>query len=194
MALVDNGGGFIYDTGLNITWLENVAYALTCGAGTGGAFPNWSDATKWVGSVTIGKYSSWRLPKISELQYWWTTDSPLVTAAGVHFTNFPPGPLAAFWSCTEIDADTVWAFSLDSYEPKVAQKVSSNNLTQGLCSIYAWPVHDGNCLPTLNFRPWWSQTILNAIAGLTGSPRPKPSPKRDRSLLEPKTSVVPSYR
>lgn len=51
-ALVDNGGGLIYDTGLNITWLQEPNnYAMT-----------WNKAMDWVAGVNAGGVSGWRLP------------------------------------------------------------------------------------------------------------------------------------
>lgn len=78
-ALIDRGGGLIYDDALNITWLQDANYALTSGyvgqkitAGETGYSPNggmiWSNATEWVSqleyfdTVRGSLYSDWRLP------------------------------------------------------------------------------------------------------------------------------------
>src|SRR3990172_8410312 len=58
-ALVDRGGGLIYDTDLNITWLAN--------ANVNGAM-YWNDAMTWASnfsyydSVRNVTYTDWRLP------------------------------------------------------------------------------------------------------------------------------------
>jgi hypothetical protein len=53
-TLVDNGGGLIYDTALNITWYDSRYPTF----GTA----SWWDANDWVQSLNIGRVSGWRLP------------------------------------------------------------------------------------------------------------------------------------
>lgn len=67
-ALYDRGGGMIYDSELDITWLQDANYALTSGyipSGYGsdyGGAMGYDQATAWVDSLTYGGYSDWRLP------------------------------------------------------------------------------------------------------------------------------------
>jgi hypothetical protein len=73
-ALVNRGGGMIYDTTLNITWLADWNYAFTSGYATtnaGGSATNqikntgemgWAAANAWANSLVYGGYSDWRLP------------------------------------------------------------------------------------------------------------------------------------
>jgi hypothetical protein len=68
-ALVNRGGGMIYDTTQNITWLADMNYANTSGhTGTGvdaiGAM-NWAAATTWANNLVFGGYSDWRLPTLN---------------------------------------------------------------------------------------------------------------------------------
>jgi hypothetical protein len=72
-TLVDRGGGLIYDTVLNSTWLKDALYVQT---DLNIPFPaqlNWTDAKAWVAqlsyfdSVRNVTYTDWRLPKISPL-------------------------------------------------------------------------------------------------------------------------------
>jgi len=60
-ALVDRGGGMIYDNLLDVTWLQDANYAQTSGYDVDGKM-NWNDATAWVAGLTYGGYSDWRLP------------------------------------------------------------------------------------------------------------------------------------
>jgi hypothetical protein len=64
--LIDRGGGLIYDTVLNVTWLQNANFSENFGFGNGNM--TWTDAMTWVDSleyydsvrgVTL---SDWRLP------------------------------------------------------------------------------------------------------------------------------------
>ena len=61
-ALIDRGNGLIYDTVLNITWLQDVALSSTLG---GPGIFNWSDAKAWANQLVYGGYDDWRLPTLS---------------------------------------------------------------------------------------------------------------------------------
>ena len=51
--LIDRSGGLIYDTDLNVTWLQD--------ANMGGE-RSWQDAGDWASSLVYQGYSDWRLP------------------------------------------------------------------------------------------------------------------------------------
>jgi hypothetical protein len=65
-TLIDRGGGMIYDTELNVTWLQDWNYAKTSGYSGDGVFGdgrmNWNAAVKWADDLTYGGYGDWRLP------------------------------------------------------------------------------------------------------------------------------------
>ncbi|MGB5298097.1 MAG: hypothetical protein WBN08_19130 [Thiogranum sp.] len=52
-ALVDNGGGLIYDDVLDITWAQPDVPRT------------WATANIWASGLTLGGVSGWRLPYIS---------------------------------------------------------------------------------------------------------------------------------
>src|SRR5678815_6050108 len=54
-ALIDRGNGLIYDTVLNITWMQDVALAQTLGADSDGLF-DWSGANAWAQQLVYGGY------------------------------------------------------------------------------------------------------------------------------------------
>lgn len=60
-ALVDRGGGMIYDTVLNITWLQDWNYAKTSGYDSDGLM-TWTQANTWANNLVYGGYDDWRLP------------------------------------------------------------------------------------------------------------------------------------
>jgi hypothetical protein len=60
-ALVDRGGGMIYDTDLNVTWLADANYSMTSGYNADG-YMTWGEATTWAANLSYGGYSDWRLP------------------------------------------------------------------------------------------------------------------------------------
>lgn len=70
-VLIDRGGGLIYDTDLNVTWLQDAQYARTIGAASPGM--SWQQALAWTAdleyydSVRDITYSDWRLPSTINL-------------------------------------------------------------------------------------------------------------------------------
>ena len=60
-ALVDRGGGLIYDTDLNITWLADANYAMASGYDADGRM-TWTNAMTWAANLSYGGYIDWRLP------------------------------------------------------------------------------------------------------------------------------------
>jgi hypothetical protein len=52
-SLTDKGGGLIYDTDLDITWLQNANYA--------GQMSH-EDALQWAEDLVYQGYDDWRLP------------------------------------------------------------------------------------------------------------------------------------
>lgn len=82
-ALIDRGGGLIYDDVLNITWLQDANYAKTSGYDADGRMI-WADANTWAANLTFHDsvrnvdYTDWRLaantPVGSEWNYSYTID------------------------------------------------------------------------------------------------------------------------
>ncbi len=70
-ALIDRGGGLIYDQDLNITWLQDANYAMTSGYHATGNM-TWSEATTWAANLSYDDsvrgvtYTDWRLPSTTD--------------------------------------------------------------------------------------------------------------------------------
>lgn len=62
-ALVDRGGGLLYDDVLNLTWLQDANLAKTSGHDVDGRM-SWADATSWAAGLDYGGYTDWRLPTL----------------------------------------------------------------------------------------------------------------------------------
>jgi len=60
-ALVNRGGGMIYDDVQNITWLSDFNYARTSGFSVDG-WMFWDTANRWANDLIYGGFSDWRLP------------------------------------------------------------------------------------------------------------------------------------
>ncbi len=66
-ALYDNGGGLIYDSTLNITWLQDANYAQTSGYSATGQMTwqqanTWADNLDYYDSANGVSYTGWTLP------------------------------------------------------------------------------------------------------------------------------------
>ena len=61
-ALLDRGGGLIYDTDLDITWLQDANYAATSGHSPDGRM-TWGEAQASASNLTFCGFDDWRLPK-----------------------------------------------------------------------------------------------------------------------------------
>ena len=79
-ALVNRGGGMIYDTTANLTWLADMNYAYTSGYAASGVAPGsaydentiwtdgrmgWAAAKNWADNLVYGGFSDWRLPTVN---------------------------------------------------------------------------------------------------------------------------------
>ncbi len=62
-ALVDRGGGMIYDTTRDITWLADMNYAQSSGYDADGRM-TWDTAVQWAANLVYGGFDDWRLPTL----------------------------------------------------------------------------------------------------------------------------------
>lgn len=83
-ALVNRGGGLIYDTDLNVTWLQDANYAMTSGYDADGLMTEY-DASAWAYDLVYGGYSDWRLPTVEPQNYSWGYDGS--TGSGYNITT-----------------------------------------------------------------------------------------------------------
>src|SRR3972149_1606307 len=60
-TLIDRGGGLIYDSDQDLTWLQDANYAMTSGYDSDGRM-TWVAAMAWASGLSYGGYDDWRLP------------------------------------------------------------------------------------------------------------------------------------
>ena len=63
-ALLDRGNGLVYDSGLNITWLQDANLAQTLGQDSDGRL-SWADANTWAEHLSFAGFDNWRLPALT---------------------------------------------------------------------------------------------------------------------------------
>jgi hypothetical protein len=167
--LIDNGGGLIYDTVLDITWAQNRNPTIL----------SWEDANTYASELTLGGATDWRLPYISvnigdgftdgrapydcgggteegcrdnELGYMFyqylggTSGEAIPPNGDPDVLNLFPNTLTIadrYWSATQDRTnpdDRAWSFDFNG---------GSNLSTTKTSAHFAWAVHDGNVgLPT----------------------------------------------
>lgn len=124
-ALIDRGGGMIYSTDLNITWLQDANYARTSGYDADGIM-TWNGAMAWASNLYYGGYDDWRLPThltvdTSELRHLTNVElgnptSPINTGLFLNVQYGPYGDIA-YWTGTEGsydgDATRAWRVLFD---------------------------------------------------------------------------------
>ena len=78
-ALIDRGGGLLYDDVLNVTWLQDAHSALDSGDDFGGKL-SWGAANTWVANLSFHDsvrnvdYTDWRLPTTAPVGADWSYD------------------------------------------------------------------------------------------------------------------------
>lgn len=184
-ALVNNGGGLIYDTDLNITWYDAPA-----------VLRNWNDSMTWAANLTVtvnGKnITGWRLPtalnqdgtgpnrgynvtgsemghlyykELGNKGYYDVNGKPDQLGWGLMnkgpFTNLLPH---YYWSSTEYTQDTnsAWHFLFESGAQSPLVKAWDSHHGTGLA------VHEGNVGGSIPAPVPIPGTLLLLAPGLAG--------------------------
>jgi hypothetical protein len=132
-VLIDRGGGMIYSTELNVTWLQDANFAHTSGYAPAMATDGqmtWNDANTWAQNLLYGGYDDWRLPtfdpahapdysllhEMAFLNYIELGNSRSHFVETGPFSNLPPLTSGGqwiepwFWSGTVSDAAHAWRY------------------------------------------------------------------------------------
>lgn len=152
-ALIDRGGGLIYDSDLNITWLADANYAQTSGFDADGRM-TWSAANAWAAGLTYGGYSDWRLPTSdtcsgfdctgSELGHLFyqelggTAGLSILASGDPDLSLFQNTQLGGYWSGTAyapLPAEGAWYFNTADGGQRFHHQDSTS---------YAWAVRPGD--------------------------------------------------
>lgn len=166
-ALLDRGGGLIYDDVLNVTWLQDANYARTLGydsdglMGVGAARNFIHDALNTYGyydSVRDVTYKDWRLPSISPMSG--LTSVALPPNLSEYDRDHEPPPIEQIWQTSpRFDGKADTGFNIRSQLSELAYMYYVN---LGLLSQFNQDgsyVLDSSGLPTSNFGLGTNSTL-----------------------------------
>jgi hypothetical protein len=151
-TLIDKGGGLIYDTEWDMTWLQDANFALT--SGYDGAYHidgqmQWDDAMIWAETLNYQGYSDWRLPTAIKKDGSGPCSGDCSDSEMLHLffdegiSYISPAPFvnlqSNYWSGTESIPMPISAYSYSSY-PGWGVTIKSS-------FIHAWAVRDGDSSP-----------------------------------------------
>ena len=182
-ALVDNGGGLIYDTVLDITWAQPDA-----------ALRSWEVANTWASGLTLGGVSGWGLPALSvaaraggyflrnpidcstatelacrdnQLGYMFyqnlsgTFGQSILTSVAPDLALFPTLQSDDYWSDNLPNPHGgAWIFGFGDGDQRDVDRQDNN---------YSWAVHAGNVVPV----PAAVWLFGSGLLGLVGMARRK---------------------
>lgn len=147
--LVDKGGGLIYDTDLNVTWMQDANHAETSeyeGAEHIDGRMQWADAMDWAGGLSYKGYGDWRLPDALTEDGSPCTGSDCFETEMLHLfqhegiSKDSPGLFDNvendYWSSTETPSNTDLA--------KTYSTLGGTGNTIKTYQLHAWAVRDGD--------------------------------------------------
>ena len=183
-ALIDRGNGLIYDTDLDITWLQDANYARTSGYSETGIL-TYSEAQYFVSTLNIAGFTDWRLPETnneyttvkcvgfdcfeSDLGHLYYIE--LGKSAGSGITSLTTTPFI------NLQTDVYWSYRDTTYQPG-GEIFDLRNGKQGGISLYTptfyvWAVHDGDIGATLVPAPAAAWLFGTGLVSLIGFARRK---------------------
>lgn len=173
-ALIDRGGGLIYDDVLDITWLQDANYALTSGfaaenqvnngtAATNNIFADgrmgWDAAVAWANALVFGGFDDWRLPLTPQPDPSCEGQSSDTPSQGFgagctgsemgHLFNVDGITASAPWLFTNVQSSFYWSgseFALDTSRAWAFAfgPVDSQSLGSKNNTLFAWAVRSGD--------------------------------------------------
>jgi hypothetical protein len=161
-ALIDRGGGLIFDTEKNITWLQDASLG---GLGDWAESVAWADGLVYNDTVRVTTWDDWRLPDITELSF-------LIDEYSISGTT--PGPFVNI--STTVGQDAYWAGPAGTSSGTPVAWVQAFNspftrLRDGQTFDHgAWAVRSGDVVP-IPAAAW----LFGSALGLLGWMRRKAS-------------------
>ena len=156
-ALVDRGGGLVYDTILNVTWLQDANYAMTSGSSVDGRM-TWSEAVAWAAnlsyydSVRGVTYDDWRLPVVGPSG-----------GAGFNYNFSTTGATDVGYNITSVASEMSHMHYVSLGNPGFN---TSNGTVSGCYDVLVHKTCLDNTGPFINLQPgfYWSGTVYAPVS------------------------------
>jgi hypothetical protein len=127
--LIDRGGGLIYDTVQDITWLQDANYAKTSGYDEEGRM-SWDEAMAWADQLVYGGFDDWRLPTTIDGPSVWGYDG--TTTAGFNISTSEMGYM--FYE----NLGNLGTFATDGTNPQTGWGLNNTGPFYNLVPWYYW--------------------------------------------------------
>ena len=120
-ALIDRGGGLIYDDILDVTWLQDANYAQTSGYDSDGLM-DWNTAMSWAAGLSYGGFDDWRLADIGP-----------INGSTFDYTYSYDGSTDVGYNITDTDSELAYMFNVNLADvPYCNSSGSCNSANVGL--------------------------------------------------------------
>lgn len=188
-SLIDRGNGLIYDSDLNITWLQNANLAQTSAYDADGRM-TWADAKAWAAQLSFAGFNDWRLPALTSNTVCVGSDCSNSELAHLFYgelggqaeADLNSHHNAAFALFSNVQSSVYWLQDDLVIAPGVALGwgfVNGEGVLSGYQNLYnqssqfhAWAVHAGDIGGELNSQPvplpaagWLFVAGLSALIG-----------------------------
>lgn len=146
-ALIDRGDGLIYDTVLDVTWLQNANMA--------GIKMDWSTAVNWAENLTFGGFDDWRLPTLTHsLGPNNDKDSLQVTCGDGRFDMDASG-CDFGWNSTSVTHELAYMFSVNLGNQPSIDALGRFNGLGGLNNVTSLSGHPVSFLNVQSASYWY---------------------------------------
>ena len=144
-ALIDRGGGLIYDSDQNITWLQDANLAATETFGVPGIYGGqmtWDTAQAWIAAMNATDYkgyNDWRLPTTVDGQYLFGCDG--TTTGGYNIITSEMGYMYY------VNLENLGQYATDGTNPQPGWGLTNTGPFTNLRSSYYWSGTDYSPIP-----------------------------------------------
>lgn len=149
-ALVDRGGGLLYDDVLNITWLQDANYAKTSDYDADGLM-SWASANAWAAQLNFGGIGGWRLPSVKPIGTDWNLDFSYDGSTDVGYNKNTANDEFAFMYFNNLGLKSRYSPSLKPQPTGLTGYSNDIGLVHNLIAYAYWTATETTLMPGMAF-------------------------------------------